>query len=88
MLAYKERTWHYSGSFWFRDSELAVQWVLGIDVGSKKTGVAVGQSLTGLARPLTIIRTTAHELNAKQFAVIIAEWKINCIVIGLPVLAD
>lgn len=67
---------------------MAVVWVLGIDVGSKKTGVAVGQSLTGQAQPLTQIQVPARQLQASHFSVFIKEWSVNCIVIGLPQLAD
>ncbi len=65
-----------------------VQWVLGIDVGTRNTGTAIGQSLTARARPLERLRVPIAELQADHFAKIIREWRITRIVIGLPKLAD
>lgn len=62
--------------------------VLGIDVGKKKTGVAVGQSISATATPLAILHKSANQLQAQDFALWIREWRINEIVIGLPTLAD
>lgn len=67
---------------------MSVIWVLGIDVGSKKTGVAVGQSVTGQAKPLTVLKIPLAALTAKNFERFVLEWRVNCIVIGLPTLAD
>lgn len=65
-----------------------VKWVLGIDVGTKKTGTAIGQSVTGNAKPLTRIFVPVQQLQTHHFDKIIQTWKVNCIVIGLPVMAD
>lgn len=67
---------------------MAVIWVLGLDIGQKKTGVAVGQSLTGLAKPLTLLKIPARQLQASHLQAYIQEWKIGMIVLGLPRLAD
>ena len=65
-----------------------VQWVLGIDVGTRKTGTAIGQSLTARARPLERFCVPIAELQADHFAAIIGEWRVTCVVIGMPKLAD
>lgn len=67
---------------------MAAYWILGIDVGSKKTGVAIGQSITGQANPLALLRIPISNLQANHFADFIKEWSVSCIVIGLPALAD
>lgn len=67
---------------------MSVKWILGIDVGSKKTGVAVGQTVTGQARPLALIRKPISQLQANNFSLFIKEWSVSCIVLGLPQLAD
>ncbi len=65
-----------------------VRWVLAIDVGSRKTGVAVGQSITGAAKPLAQIRVSAASLQPDHFKKDILEWKVGCILLGLPQQAD
>lgn len=65
-----------------------VQWILGIDVGTRRTGTAVGQSVTGQARPLGRVFVPIAELRADHFDAAIRTWRIDCIVIGLPKLAD
>jgi putative Holliday junction resolvase len=62
----------------------APQTLLAFDFGLKRTGVAVGNTVTGGARPLT---TLAEEENSKRFAAIgglIAEWKPERLLVGLP----
>jgi putative Holliday junction resolvase len=64
-----------------------VTW-LAFDFGRARIGVAIGNSLTGGARPLTVIASvpTAH-----RFAVIaglISEWQPDRLLVGLPVYPD
>ena len=62
--------------------------VLGIDVGSKKTGLAIGESLTKTAAPLRLLRKEAAQIKAQDLLPIVREWQISCIAIGLPLPAD
>lgn len=58
--------------------------VLAFDFGLARIGVAVGETETGHAHPLTVI---ADEANAARFAAIeklLAEWKPAGLVVGLP----
>lgn len=58
--------------------------VLAFDFGLKRTGVAVGNSLTGSARPLAVIH---EQEEAKRFAAIerhIREWQPQRLVVGVP----
>lgn len=62
--------------------------VLGFDFGTRRIGVAVGESMLRSARPLT---TIAAEANAARFDAIgrlIAEWQPRCLVVGLPLALD
>jgi putative Holliday junction resolvase len=62
--------------------------VLAFDFGTKRIGVAVGESLLGLAHPLT---TIAEEQTERRFAAIealVREWQPVQLVVGLPVHAD
>lgn len=63
----------------------AAQTLLAFDFGLKRTGVAVGNTLTGSARPLV---TVEAEDSAKRFAAIaglIAEWGPAALIVGRPV---
>lgn len=62
--------------------------VLAFDFGTKRIGVAVGETMLGRAKALT---TIAVEANAARFATIdklIAEWLPVRLVVGLPLSAD
>ena len=71
-----------------RRFHVATKWILALDVGLRKTGVAVGQTLTQTAKPLAVLRHPAHQLEATQFAAWVREWSVSDIVIGLPQLRD
>lgn len=66
----------------------SVVWVLGIDPGKHKTGVAIGQSLTASAQPLAIVHQPLAQLAADAFAGFVREWRPRIIVVGMPTLAD
>ncbi len=57
---------------------------MGVDVGSRKTGIAVGQAITKTAKPISIIQCPMQELHAQVFADVVKQWHIDAIVIGLP----
>jgi putative holliday junction resolvase len=62
--------------------------VLAFDFGTRRIGVAVGNTLLRIARPLT---TIAAEANAARFAAIaalVADWQPGLLVVGRPVHAD
>jgi putative Holliday junction resolvase len=54
--------------------------LLGIDYGTKKTGLAIGQSVTRNSRPLKVL----YNNYIKEIKNVIDEWDINKIVIGYP----
>ncbi len=58
--------------------------LLAFDFGTKRIGVAVGNTVTATARPLT---TIADEKNDTRFAIIqnlLSEWQPAALVVGLP----
>jgi putative Holliday junction resolvase len=62
--------------------------VLAFDFGTRRIGVAVGNVMLGVARPLP---TIAHDANATRFAALAAlieEWQPDVLVVGLPVHDD
>ncbi|WP_395377126.1 Holliday junction resolvase RuvX [Marinicella sp. W31] len=62
------------------------EYILGIDYGSKRIGLAIGQSLTASASPLKVI---ANDNNLWQkLSDILKEWQIQHIIVGLPLNKD
>ena len=59
---------------------------LGFDFGTQRIGVAVGNSVTGSARPLCILRVNAQRW--ERIAALIAEWQPEGLVVGIPRYAD
>ncbi len=58
--------------------------VLGFDVGSHWTGVAVGQTRTGTASPLESIRVRLGKPDWERIRRLIDEWQPQRLVVGLP----
>jgi len=61
---------------------------LGFDYGAARIGVAVGQSLTATARPLTTIRAAHGKPDWSGIDKLMQEWRPAAVVIGLPLHAD
>jgi putative Holliday junction resolvase len=62
--------------------------VLGFDFGTKRIGVAVGQTLTGTARPLATVRVHDEQPDWEAIGLIVNEWRPAQLVVGLPVNMD
>lgn len=62
------------------------QTLLGFDFGRKRIGVAVGQSLTGTASPLSQIDATHDYLEAIEK--IIQQWRPQILIVGHPIHMD
>ena len=62
--------------------------VLGFDFGTRRIGVAVGQTLTASARPLSTLRSHNDRPDWSGIARLIAEWRPQRLVVGLPVNMD
>jgi len=58
--------------------------VLGFDVGSHWTGVAVGQTRTGTASPLQPLRLRNGKPDWTRIEALIREWQPQRLVVGLP----
>jgi putative holliday junction resolvase len=63
-------------------------YVIGFDYGTKRIGVAVGQSLTATARPLTIVLVKNEQIDWQVIHALIQEWQPEAFVVGLPKYAD
>ncbi|MBL4608858.1 MAG: Holliday junction resolvase RuvX [Pseudomonadales bacterium] len=58
--------------------------VIGFDYGTKRIGVAVGQSVTGTATPLATIPARDGIPNWQQIGDLLKEWQPNALVVGIP----
>jgi len=64
----------------------AITRVLGFDFGMKRTGVAVGQTITGSANALTTLQS--HEPGVPDWnslEKLLREWQPDALVVGIPV---
>ena len=57
---------------------------LGFDYGTQRIGVAFGQSLTGTAQPVCVLKARDGIPDWAEIESLIAEWRPNLFVVGLP----
>ncbi|MEJ2618722.1 MAG: Holliday junction resolvase RuvX [Candidatus Thiodiazotropha sp.] len=62
--------------------------LLGFDFGTRKIGVAVGQSLTGTATPLETLTLVNQKPDWVRIEQLIKEWQPQALVVGLPLDVD
>jgi len=62
--------------------------VLGFDYGTQKIGVAVGQSITGTARELSVLKARDGVPNWDEIATLLKEWQPDALIVGLPLNMD
>lgn len=61
---------------------------LGFDFGRARIGIAVGEAVTGSARPLRTLPTHRQNPDWEAIARLITEWRPDTLVIGVPRHAD
>ena len=61
---------------------------LGFDYGYKRIGVAVGQAVTGTAKPLKIISAKEGIPDWRNVEVLIGQWRPKALIVGLPTCID
>lgn len=62
--------------------------LLGIDVGERRIGVAMGESTLRLALPVRVIERESLKHDAQSIQELVREYDADRIVIGLPLLLD
>lgn len=62
--------------------------LLGFDYGTRKIGVAVGQTLTGTASPLETLQLVSHKPDWERIGKLIEQWQPEALVVGLPLDVD
>ena len=62
--------------------------VLGFDVGSRLTGVAIGNRLTATARALAVVAVRDDQPDWERLDTLHREWQPDTLVVGLPLTLD
>ena len=62
--------------------------VLGFDYGERRIGVAVGQTLTGSANPLAVVKVRNSRPDWQQIEELVRRYEPDALVLGLPQHAD
>jgi putative Holliday junction resolvase len=62
--------------------------VLAFDFGTRRIGVAMGNTLTRVAHPLATVGASAANARDAAIAALIREWQPARLVVGLPLYAD
>lgn len=61
-----------------------VETLFGFDFGIKRIGIAMGNTLTGQAQPLAVIKAIDNAARFQQIGALIAEWAPARLVVGEP----
>ena len=62
--------------------------LLAFDFGTKSIGVAIGQQLTGTARPLMALKAQDGTPDWSRIEALLKEWLPDRVVVGLPLNMD
>ncbi|WP_206403561.1 Holliday junction resolvase RuvX [Erwinia billingiae] len=62
--------------------------LLAFDFGTKSIGVAIGQQLTGTARPLAALKAQDGTPDWNRIEALLKEWEPDRVVVGLPLNMD
>ncbi|HEY1042628.1 MAG TPA: Holliday junction resolvase RuvX [Telluria sp.] len=58
--------------------------ILGFDFGTKRIGIAMGNTITGQAQPLSVIHAADNATRFKEIGELIAHWSPARLVVGEP----
>jgi len=62
--------------------------LLGFDFGTRRIGIALGQTLTGTVRPLTTLSSKQQKPDWDTISALLREWQPEQLVVGLPLHMD
>lgn len=65
-----------------------VDTVFGFDFGTKRIGIAMGNTLTGQAQPLSVIKAIDNATRFKLIGDLIDEWRPARLIVGEPLHPD
>jgi putative holliday junction resolvase len=58
--------------------------IMAFDYGTRRIGVAVGNTLTRLGQPISTIAESSSDAYFQKIAALLKEWSPNRLVVGLP----
>jgi len=67
---------------------LTLQTCLGFDFGTRRIGIAVGQTITGTATALCTINALKGKPDWEKIGELIDQWQPGALIVGLPLHAD
>ncbi len=67
---------------------MATDTLLAFDFGTKSIGVAIGQRITGTARPLAALKAQDGTPDWAKIERLLAEWQPDEVIVGLPLNMD
>ena len=67
---------------------MTIQTVLGFDYGTRRIGVATGQTITASATPLTTLNSINQKPDWETISRLIEQWKPDALIVGLPTYLD
>lgn len=62
--------------------------LMGFDYGQQRIGIAIGNTITGIATPTTTLQSINHQPDWQAIERLIQEWKPEKLVVGLPLHLD
>ena len=65
-----------------------IKTILAFDFGTKRIGVAVGNSFLKQAQALTVISAESNKIRFEVIAALLKEWQVTHCVVGLPTHPD
>jgi putative holliday junction resolvase len=66
----------------------SIKTLLAFDYGTKRIGVAVGQTITTTARPLATLHANNGEPDWNDIASLIKQWQPDALIVGIPLDLD
>lgn len=61
-----------------------IEIVFGFDFGIKRIGIAMGNTLTGQAQPLAVVKAIDNATRFSQIGALIEQWRTTRLVVGEP----
>ena len=58
--------------------------IMAFDYGTRRIGIAVGNTLTKVGQPLKIIAEPSEDMRFRAIQTLIKEWQPNRLVVGMP----
>lgn len=69
-------------------TDMSMMCVLGFDVGARRIGVAVGNTLSGTARAIAMVAARDNGPDWDAVAALVREWRPDRLVVGEPLTLD